>query len=246
MIEVDVCDSTQDLAWKILSEDPARDFVAVRASRQTAGRGRRQRAWSSEEGNLLLTLGLRVRRESRLHWPFVSLLAGHAAARALKDASSWDAACFVKWPNDLCRAEDTKIEKFGGILAELRQELLLVGVGINIGVRPEIDEHRYSAGALAAFVSKPPTPADLAHAIQDDFRANFARWSADSVAVTREIVDDLNAVWMKPFFGRRSTVEALGDVQALRLLEDGRLQVRQCAAPCGTHELSSEEILLKH
>ena len=56
----DVLDSTNEEIRR-QAEAGAAEGLAVLARRQTAGRGRRGRAWDSPEGNLFLSLLLRPR-----------------------------------------------------------------------------------------------------------------------------------------------------------------------------------------
>jgi len=101
---------------------------------QTAGRGRRGHTWHCVPGRSLITTLVLVQptlpRLSR-----VTVLTAVAACRALENAGSPPMA--IKWPNDLMRGEG----KLGGILVEQvtspqGQDLLLVGVGINLSLRP--------------------------------------------------------------------------------------------------------------
>src|SRR6266705_2602415 len=88
------------------------------AERQTAGRGRRGRAWISEPGNL-----------------FASLLLTAPAALAVHDAVAEVAAGLkpllaIKWPNDLLLGN----AKFAGILIEGEGDddgAVAIGIGVN-------------------------------------------------------------------------------------------------------------------
>src|SRR6185436_2922212 len=84
----------------------------ITAARQTAGRGRRGNAWTSEPGNLyaslLLTERLPAGRAPELC--FVAALALHDAVSALAPALKPQ----LKWPNDLL----IDGAKFAGILIE--------------------------------------------------------------------------------------------------------------------------------
>jgi len=103
---------------------------AILAESQSAGRGRRGRAWHSPHGrNIHLSLGWRfdaaVRKLSCL--PLVVAVAASAALHAVGLRSQ-----AIKWPNDLVLDG----RKLGGCLVETRTEpggalLAVMGVGIN-------------------------------------------------------------------------------------------------------------------
>lgn len=100
------------------------------AEQQTAGRGRRGRAWQSPAGvNLYLSLRWCF-AEVPANLPVLSLVAGVAVAEALADCAIQGHG--VKWPNDLFY--DGK--KLGGILLEAVGTLdqVIIGIGLNINM----------------------------------------------------------------------------------------------------------------
>jgi BirA family transcriptional regulator, biotin operon repressor / biotin---[acetyl-CoA-carboxylase] ligase len=124
---VERCTSTNDLLLK------ETDTVLLAAEEQTAGRGRRGRRWHSAPGaGLTFSLGRRIRRPAR-ELAALSLVAGVAAARALRALGVRQAA--LKWPNDLL----VDGAKLGGILVEARtsggsrkqESYAVIGLGIN-------------------------------------------------------------------------------------------------------------------
>jgi len=112
------------------------------AARQSAGRGRRGRAWLSPEGRSV-AFSIAVERRVRAQQPpaAISLAVGAAAAAAL---ASWAPDVRLKWPNDLLRER----RKLGGILVECRRglpgagadgsvtERIVVGIGLNLLAPP--------------------------------------------------------------------------------------------------------------
>jgi BirA family biotin operon repressor/biotin-[acetyl-CoA-carboxylase] ligase len=93
----------------------------VVADHQTAGRGRRGRSWEAPpRSGLFATFVLEPS-------PIVVFVAGVAAAEACGRGVQ------LKWPNDLVLDG----RKLGGILAEIRNEHALVGIGINLSWAPE-------------------------------------------------------------------------------------------------------------
>jgi len=92
----------------------------VVADHQTAGRGRHGRSWQAPPGSgLFVTFVLEPS-------PIVVFAAGVAAAEACGRGVR------LKWPNDLVLHD----RKLGGILAEVRNEHALVGIGVNLNWAP--------------------------------------------------------------------------------------------------------------
>lgn len=103
----------------------------VRADRQSAGRGRRDRRWTSESGNLYATLLLPDRSP-----PGQAALVGFAAAVAIVDTLlAYDPVrpVTLKWPNDAMIGG----AKVSGLLVEREPDALLIGIGINLVSHPE-------------------------------------------------------------------------------------------------------------
>jgi BirA family biotin operon repressor/biotin-[acetyl-CoA-carboxylase] ligase len=125
--------STMDTAKEIARKNCS-DFTVVIAGRQTAGRGRLNRQWLSEDGGLYFTLVLRP--EIPLPASFrVNFLASLTLARMLRETYGVEAD--VKWPNDIL-VDDRKLS---GMLSELEAEadrvfFINIGMGINVNNDP--------------------------------------------------------------------------------------------------------------
>jgi BirA family transcriptional regulator, biotin operon repressor / biotin---[acetyl-CoA-carboxylase] ligase len=121
----------------------APEFTCVVADEQTAGRGRRARAWHSSPGDgLYLSVLLLPRTDSSSKLPLISLLAAIAVAETLIERGV--EGVDIKWPNDVLVNE----RKISGILAEAVSDgaislRLILGVGVNLNHRsfpPELSE----------------------------------------------------------------------------------------------------------
>ncbi|MBS1836482.1 MAG: biotin--[acetyl-CoA-carboxylase] ligase [Actinobacteria bacterium] len=132
-----------DMVEILRTQDPSEDRrpAVLVADHQTAGRGRRDRAWDSPpRASILMSIGLPLVAIDRERWSLVNAAVALAAVDAAPDLR-------VKWPNDLVApgAGGGADLKVGGILAELHQDLggmgdcLIVGVGLNVnwGRMPE-------------------------------------------------------------------------------------------------------------
>lgn len=128
-----VVDSTNRWLLACAGELPTGQAAACLAECQTAGRGRRGRAWISPFGaNLYLSVAWHL-RDLPPDVGALSLVAGLAAADALDGCGFADVE--LKWPNDLVYEE----RKLGGILVDLHGQpggacRLVVGIGINVAM----------------------------------------------------------------------------------------------------------------
>lgn len=115
LIRLAVTSSTQVVAR------PMPIGTVVVTGHQTAGRGRLGRRWEAPPGTALLASFVVA-----LH-PLASLAAGVAAAEACGPRVR------LKWPNDLLLDG----RKLAGILAEVHEERVIIGIGINLTAAPE-------------------------------------------------------------------------------------------------------------
>lgn len=162
---LDQTDSTNNRV-KELAASGAPSGAAVIADRQTAGRGRLGRSFSSPAGvGLYLSYLLRpTLPENRLMT--VPALAAVAAAHAVRRASGLD--CGIKWPNDLvCGGR-----KVSGILTELvpteSGPAVVIGIGINVHAQTFSPEAAQVAGYLDAWAAQPVSRGALARALLEE------------------------------------------------------------------------------
>lgn len=162
-IRHDELDSTNNEAQRLAASGEAGP-VWIIADRQTAGRGRRGRAWSTDTGNLATTLLLRPDAPPAI----VGQLSFVAALAAAEMASHFapSATVTVKWPNDVL-AEGKKL---AGLLLEAGPGWLAVGIGVNLASAPEATE--FPATSLAQLGIAAPS-SDEALTI---LAARFAHW----------------------------------------------------------------------
>jgi BirA family biotin operon repressor/biotin-[acetyl-CoA-carboxylase] ligase len=112
------CESTQELAR------PLSEGGVAACDRQLQGRGRRGRSWRAEAGaGLLFSLALEPRTPPQRLAAF-SLVAAEAVAEACHDRA------LVRWPNDVVLDG----RKLAGVLPELRDGKLVLGVGVNVNM----------------------------------------------------------------------------------------------------------------
>ncbi|MCA9547962.1 MAG: biotin--[acetyl-CoA-carboxylase] ligase [Myxococcales bacterium] len=208
------CASTNDEAW-LRAADPA--VKAVVAHRQTAGRGRRGRAWTSPPGS-----GLYLTWLARPGFPAsdggaLPLLAAVAVAELATRAG---AKPWLKWPNDVWVGDG----KLAGILTEARTDgaawAAVVGVGLNLRTPKDGWPAGVPAVALDAVAPDVPEP----HAAAKDLLQRLARWQAKVEADGFAPLIEAWGQWAPP---EGTVFEQAGHRGAfLGLAEDGALRLR--------------------
>jgi BirA family transcriptional regulator, biotin operon repressor / biotin---[acetyl-CoA-carboxylase] ligase len=204
------CPSTQDL----LRPDDDPEGAAVAADEQTAGRGRRGRRWEAPpEKAILCSVLLRPPPGRRL--PELSLVAGLAVVDAVEAALGLGAE--IKWPNDVLVSR----EKVSGVLAEAREGVVVVGIGLNVNQRrDELPPTPITPAAsllIVDGVERARAPI-LAHVLAR-LERRYEQWRAGGIDA---LSDDLGR---RDFLrGRRVTVDGLAGT-ALAIDRLGRLEV---------------------
>jgi BirA family biotin operon repressor/biotin-[acetyl-CoA-carboxylase] ligase len=126
--------STNDVA-KQLAEEGAGHGEVVVAEAQTAGRGRRGRAWASPPGRSVSLSAVLRPDLPPTRAPELTILASVAVCQAIRQAG---VAAAIKWPNDVL----SRGRKLAGILTEMAAEpdqlqWVVLGIGVNVNTRPE-------------------------------------------------------------------------------------------------------------
>ncbi len=166
IIPLDEIDSTNLEARRRLEAGEAPPFW-VTARRQTAGRGRRGRAWDTSDGNLAATAMLVTDRPpiEAAQIAFVAALAVHDLMSAYVGSD----LARLKWPNDTLLAG----RKVSGVLVESGAYAngriwLVVGIGVNLAHAPTGLE-RPATSLAAHMTGPPPTPLEAMHRLSEAF-----------------------------------------------------------------------------
>jgi len=155
--------------------------VWIAARRQTAGRGRRGRAWEGMDGNLFAT-GLYTLKTDPARAAQLSFAAALAVAEVCESVIDRE-RIRVKWPNDVLVGG----RKIAGILLESGTTpggdlWLATGIGINLAAHPsDTDRPATSLKAEGASLA-PETALDR---LVDAFERWRAVWAGDSFAGLR-------------------------------------------------------------
>ncbi len=150
--------------------------VWLTAEVQTAGRGRRGRAWSTQRGNLAATL-LMTTDLPPVEAAQVSFVAALAACD-LADTCLGAGAARLKWPNDVL----VHGRKAVGILVESGSRLdgrlwLAIGIGVNLAHAPQ-DVERPAAAFADHMAGPPPKPTDALDVLATRFEAWRKLWAS--------------------------------------------------------------------
>ncbi len=167
-ITLDTVDSTMSEARRRASDISAPTWI--HAQTQTAGTGRRGRAWDTGHGNFSASLLMRPKGA-----PADLALRSFVAALALFDtlvAVTGRADIFtLKWPNDVL----LRGGKLAGILLETVPNGLVIGVGVNLKTLPRagvLEPKAVSPKSLQAETNVAIQPVDFL----DILAPSFARW----------------------------------------------------------------------
>lgn len=215
VVHAAVVESTQAVAWQLDAEG-APDRTVVVADHQSAGRGRRGRAWTDEAGRSLLASILARPRVEPARWATYSLMTAVAVAEALRRLSGLDTR--LKWPNDVL----VRGRKIAGILVESRvgtEPRLVVGIGINLGQTAFPGDLADRATSVALETGHAPGRDAVLATVLDEFDVWRGRLEGQGFAEVRE-----RWLALAETIGQRVTIDAVTGV-AIDLAADGALLV---------------------
>jgi BirA family biotin operon repressor/biotin-[acetyl-CoA-carboxylase] ligase len=143
LLRLPTIDSTNEEVRRHLQDASIEEGLVVTAWQQTAGRGRRGRAWQSPAGNLSVSFLIRAGATltSSAHISFVAAVALQAALSEIAPLVS----ARLKWPNDVL----VNGRKISGILLEAEGPWVILGIGVNLAHSPDPTGIGYHATSLA-------------------------------------------------------------------------------------------------
>lgn len=155
--------------------------LVIATEHQVAGRGRLDRTWETPD-RAALTFSVLWRPERPgTEWPWLPLVAGVAAVRALREHG---VAAGLKWPNDVMLDD----HKLAGILAERvetsRGAAAVVGIGLNVDqTREELPVGTATSIALATGGAVDRT--ELLVSLVTHLRGEYDAWRVGGGAALR-------------------------------------------------------------
>lgn len=171
IVYFDKADSTNNRAKDAGEKGGVHGTLFV-ADAQSAGKGRRGRAWSSPPGEsvymtLLLRPGIMPDRA-----PMLTLVMGLSVVEAIRTVTGIEAE--IKWPNDVV----VNKKKVCGILTEMAAEMtyvnyVVIGVGINVNQKHFPEEIADMAVSLRKETGKVYRRSELIAAVLERFEENY-------------------------------------------------------------------------
>ena len=169
--------------------------IVIVACEQSAGRGRRKRAWFSEPGNLYATICVKLRDVCAAgQLAFVSALAVLETVSKLAPERAFS----VKWPNDVLYAGN----KLSGILIEAGNTGgFAIGIGINLSRQPPENRVRFPATTLEAVLGRTVNREAVIEILCHKFDLWFRRWQVEGFEPIRN-------AWLASAHGIGDTIAA--------------------------------------
>jgi len=172
-------DSTNEEARRMALENSLIPTWII-ADVQTAGRGRRGRAWDSPSGNLMTTLYLPHAPEPKQAGQ-LAFVAGLALETTVRHFIGEGASVSLKWPNDVLI--DGK--KASGILLESTQQdpqrrWLAIGLGLNLATHPQ--DTPYPATNISAITGKSISNLQALEVLAAAFEGLYQQWKMGGFA----------------------------------------------------------------
>ncbi len=121
IIKLNSIDSTNEELKRKSTE--LNNYTVLTANNQSNGKGRKDRTWISDEGNLFASILIKnAPVKEPFYFPFITALAIQSTIPNSK----------IKWPNDILLSG----KKLAGILIEKSKSNVIIGFGINITNHP--------------------------------------------------------------------------------------------------------------
>lgn len=182
-IRVDFFEETDSTNLQAKHAEYAEAAGIVAARRQTGGRGRKSRIFSSEAGGLYFSYYCRPSRLRPYDATKAVLAAGLAVAKALR---RFGVEAGIKWPNDVL----VQNRKICGILCEMisgadEVQKLVLGIGVNAEnpLPSELSESATSLGILGVRIPLAALCAEIVVSLNENleklFRGDFASVTAE-------------------------------------------------------------------
>jgi BirA family biotin operon repressor/biotin-[acetyl-CoA-carboxylase] ligase len=204
----ETCDSTQGLL------DGRPEGAVAAADEQTEGRGRLGRSWQAPRGTSILCSIVLTPPAQRV-LPELSLVLAMATADAVEEALSLTAQ--IKWPNDVMLNR----RKVAGILSELSDGTVVVGIGMNVNqTREQLPpDPPVEAGSLRTLTGTTYDRAALLGSLLFRLERIYDGWRHGGL---NDLYGEIGA---RDFLrGRQITVDG-EPATALQILRDGRLEI---------------------
>lgn len=158
--------------------------IFILSDQQNAGRGRHGHQWQSPKGNLYGSLLIKP----ELDHGQIGLLTFVTSLSLYKTIKSYLPAIDIgiKWPNDILIE---RIKKISGILLETEGDYLIIGVGVNIAVAPDIAGRQTTC--LFDYNKAAPSSAAFLRAFLSFFTALYNDFLVQGFAPIKREMEDI-------------------------------------------------------
>ena len=178
VLHYDTIGSTNDEIRRLAAEGAAHGTV-VHADEQKSGRGRLARTWFSPPGNLYMSVLLRL-DVPPARCAELSFVAAVAVADAVMQLLPKQAEIVVKWPNDVLVGGG----KISGILLEQVDDVIVVGIGLNVLLAPSTAGYKTATIAASGGIASVDGARDL---LLVALEQHLTTWLEDGFAPIRDI-----------------------------------------------------------
>ena len=213
LVFLESIDSTNLELGRLLAASSKPDLFAIVAAQQTSGKGRLDRTWVSEPESSI-SLSILLRPGDEMERRLIPLFIGSMVSGALSKMTRVTAR--VKWPNDVL----IKDKKVCGILSELTEHGVIVGIGINVGKQEGAPETACSVSdfSQASFD-------DVLSEVLFQIRTGWTKWMVMSNEFALQVVrDSSSTIGSEVRAILPSGEEIIGT--AVSIEPDGRLQIQ--------------------
>lgn len=157
-----------DIVSRIRAGEPFAEGAWLVADRQLVGKGRSGRAWFDGLGNFM---GSTLVRPGHGDPPAstLALAAGLAVQQSVASYLPATQPAVLKWPNDVMIGT----AKLAGILLERVDDAVVIGIGVNLAIAPEVEGR--ATIALSAFGAAPERN-HFAAQLAQSFGQELERW----------------------------------------------------------------------
>jgi len=200
-------DSTNDVAFASAAQAAGQALV-VTAEYQRAGRGRAGRKWICPPATGVLASVLLHEAAASLPKEALTIAAGVALAEGVDRATGVAAA--LAWPNDVL-VDDAKL---AGVLVEVRDGQVVIGVGINVNAAPSPEQVDRPATHLAGAVGRELERTDICREVL----VSMDNWL---IELSRGEFESLHRAWLGrcQMINRRLRVRGPEGIVAGRVLD---------------------------
>ncbi|MGQ9701103.1 MAG: biotin--[acetyl-CoA-carboxylase] ligase [bacterium] len=225
----DELDSTNEYAKRIALD--AKEGAVVFAEMQTEGRGRLGRKWYSPEGGIYMSVILFADKPL-----LIPILAGVAICETF---NSYDILLGIKWPNDLLLND----KKVAGVLIEVIDNRVILGLGINLNITEFPDDLKNSATSIFLETKKRFDKMMVYNDICRELENAY-------ILLKQNKVDEILQKWRNftVMFGKTVSIETPDKVIIGRVIDIGRNGALILSLPDGRIEkvIAGECRIVKH